>query len=86
MNRVSIYASPDRRRIDYRLSCMGSLQARPWVGLRRWSAIGGVEMKAGEPVNKWFGVRMFEAKLYPSIRLSARRIVSCARPIVCISR
>jgi len=31
------------------------------------SVVGGVEIKDGKPVDKWFGIEMFEDKLYSSI-------------------
>jgi hypothetical protein len=61
------WVSPNKHWMDSLLSQAILLKAGPRVGLRRWSAIGGVEIKGGQPVNKWFGFEMFEDKLYSSL-------------------
>lgn len=76
------WISPNKSWMNFLLSRTAFLRAGPWVGLRRWSAMGGVEVKAGQPVNKWFGVEMFEDKLYSSIAVvtseeSELRISDC---------
>lgn len=77
------WVSPNKRWMDSLLSTVTLLKAGPWVGLRRWSAIGGVEIKGGQPVNKWFGIELFEDKLYSSVAVVTSeerelRISDCA--------
>lgn len=63
------YLSPDKLWMHSLLSRPFLAKLSPYVGLRRWFAVGGVLVKETQPVGKWFGVQMFDDKPYSSVEV-----------------